>query len=87
MSPRRPSPTPPRCCGARYSHRLPARLENLSGPAQGTIDLPLHVVWPGRHSYDLTGLKSRISLYNTALAEGQRRDLEVFLNRDLLISQ
>ncbi|WP_329399813.1 hypothetical protein [Streptomyces melanogenes] len=72
---------------ARYTHRLPARLEDLAGPVQGTVDLPLHVVRSGRRSYDLGGLKSRISLYRTVLAEGQRQDLEAFLNRDLLITQ
>lgn len=72
---------------ARYTHRLPARLEDLVGPVQGTVDLPLHVVRSGRRSYDLGGLKSRISLYRTVLAEGQRQDLEAFLNRDLLIAQ
>ncbi|MER6572864.1 hypothetical protein ABT288_43610 [Streptomyces sp. NPDC001093] len=87
MSPRSPVPDAAQVLRARYTHRLPARLEDLTGPAQGTIDLPLHVVWSGRRSYDLTSLKSRISLYRTVLAEGQRRDLEVFLNRDLLISQ
>ncbi|MFD9794196.1 hypothetical protein ACFWXK_24965 [Streptomyces sp. NPDC059070] len=72
---------------ARYTQRLPARLEDLTGPAQGTVDLPQHVVWSGRRSYELDGLKSRISLYRTVLAEGQREDLEAFLNRDLLIAQ
>ncbi|MFE5709622.1 hypothetical protein ACFQ7J_02150 [Streptomyces sp. NPDC056501] len=72
---------------ARYSRRLPAKLEDLAGPTQGTVDLPLHVAWSGRRSYHLEGSRSRMSLYRTVLAEGQREDLEAVLNRDLLISQ
>ncbi|GGV13458.1 hypothetical protein GCM10010275_63210 [Streptomyces litmocidini] len=71
----------------RYSRRLPARLEDLRGPTQGTVDLPPHVVWSGRRSYQLEGTRSRMSLYRTVLAEGQREDLEAVLDRDLLISQ
>ncbi|WP_406054000.1 hypothetical protein OG462_42585 [Streptomyces sp. NBC_01077] len=71
----------------RYSRRLPARLEDLNGPTQGTVDLPLHVVWSGRRSYQLEGVRSRMGLYRTVLAEGLREDLEAFLDQDLLISQ
>lgn len=72
---------------ARYIRRLPARLEDLAGPTKGTVDLPLHVAWSGRRSYSLDGTRSRMSLYRTVLAEGQREDLKAFLDRDLLISQ
>ncbi|MGA5565288.1 hypothetical protein ACPCUV_29530 [Streptomyces platensis] len=72
---------------AQYAKRLPARLDDLSGPARGTVDLPLHVVWSGRRSYGLEQPRSRMSLYRTVLAEGQRQDLIDFLNRDLLIAQ
>ncbi|MFK8906220.1 hypothetical protein [Streptomyces sp. YS-3] len=86
-SPRPPVPDAAEVLRARYTRRLPARLEDLTGPTQGTVDLPLHIVWSGRRSYDLTGLKSRVSLYRTVLAEGPREDLQAFLNRDLLIGQ
>lgn len=72
---------------AQYAQRLPALLEDLTGPARGTVDLPLHVVWSGRRSYGLEQPRSRMSLYRTVLAEGQRQDLIDFLNRDLLIAQ
>ncbi|MGW6026348.1 hypothetical protein [Streptomyces sp. NPDC055099] len=71
----------------QYAKRLPAHLEELSGPADGTVDLPLHVVWSGRRTYTLDRPKSRMSLYRTVLAEGQRQDLIDFLDRDLLITQ
>ena len=60
---------------------------DLNGPARGTVDLPLHVVWSGRRSYGLEQPRSRMGLYRTVLAEGQRQDLIDFLNRDLLIAQ
>ncbi|MEV6785274.1 hypothetical protein [Streptomyces sp. NPDC051098] len=71
----------------QYSRRLPSHLEDLTGPTCGTVDLPLHVVWSGRTSYDVEQPRSRMGLYRTVLAEGQRQDLIDFLNRDLLIGQ
>lgn len=32
---------------ARYASRLPSTLADLAGPAQGRVDLPLHVAWSG----------------------------------------
>ncbi|MEW1544956.1 hypothetical protein [Streptomyces tsukubensis] len=72
---------------AQYAQRLPERLDDLTGPTHGTVDLPLHVVWSGRRSYGLEQPRSRMGLYRTVLAEGQRQDLVGFLNRDLLIQQ
>ncbi|WP_306335685.1 hypothetical protein [Streptomyces sp. KL118A] len=72
---------------ARYTKRLPARLEDLRGPAHGMVDLPLHVVWSGRRSFDVDRSRSRMGLYRTVLAEGQRQDVTGVLNRDLLIGQ
>ncbi|MET8168562.1 hypothetical protein ABZT34_30675 [Streptomyces sp. NPDC005329] len=71
----------------QYALRLPTSLEELAGPTAGTVDLPLHVVWSGRRSYGLAQTRSRMSLYRTVLAEGQRQDLIVYLNRGLLIEQ
>lgn len=42
----------------RYRRRLPNRLDELDGPAHGTVDLPLHVVWSGRTNYTLDRPKS-----------------------------
>ncbi|MFF8659734.1 hypothetical protein [Streptomyces huasconensis] len=72
---------------AQYTQRLPARLEDLTGPAHGTLDLPLHVAWSGRRSYTLDQPCSRVGLYRTVLADGQRQDIIGFLNRDLLLAQ
>lgn len=71
----------------QYTQRLPASLKALAGPTTGTVDLPLHIVWSGRRSYGLSEPRSRMSLYRTVLAEGQRPDLIAYLDRDLLIAQ
>ncbi|MFE2545046.1 hypothetical protein [Actinacidiphila glaucinigra] len=71
----------------QYALRLPASLDELTGPAAGTVDLPLHVAWSGRRSYGLGQPRSQMSLYRTVLAEGQRQDLITFLDRGLLIAQ
>ncbi|MGW2706707.1 hypothetical protein [Streptomyces sp. NPDC001340] len=71
----------------RYAGRLPASLDELCGPDQGQVELPLHVAWSGLRTYDLDRLRQRMSLYRTVLAEGQRDDLITLLNRDLLVAQ
>ncbi|MFG3590477.1 hypothetical protein [Streptomyces sp. NPDC047990] len=71
----------------QYAKRLPARLQDLTGPTRGSVDLPLHVAWSGRRSYDLEQPRARMGLYRTVLAEGQCQDLVAFLNRDLLLKQ
>jgi hypothetical protein len=82
-----PTPSTFELLREQYARRLPASLEELTGPATGTVDLPLHVVWSGRRSYELSRSRSLMSLYRTVLAEGQRQDLIAFLNRDLLVAQ
>ncbi|MGC0372495.1 hypothetical protein B7767_42245 [Streptomyces sp. 13-12-16] len=72
---------------ARYAARLPDRLEELTGPVHGRVELPLHVAWSGLRAYDLDRPRQRMSLYRTVLAEGRHQDLLAFLNRDLLASQ
>lgn len=82
-----PQPLAAEVLRARYAGRLPAHLNDLTGPADGQVDLPLHIVWSGLRSFDLDRPRSRMSLYRAVLAEGQHDDLTTFLNRDLLISQ
>jgi hypothetical protein len=71
----------------RYRSRLPASLDDLAGPGEGTVQLPLHVAWSGLTAFDLDRSKPRMSLYRVVLAEGQRDDVIAFLNKDLLLSQ
>ncbi|MGW1777076.1 hypothetical protein [Streptomyces sp. NPDC002104] len=72
---------------ARYAGRLPASLGELSGPADGVVELPLHVAWSGLRAYDLGRPRLRMGLYRTVLAEGQHEDLVTLLHRDLLVAQ
>lgn len=71
----------------RYRSRLPERLQELAGPVEGTVDLPLHIVWSGRTSYSLDRPKSRMTLYRTVLTEGLREDVAAFLHHRLLAEQ
>jgi hypothetical protein len=77
------SELPPRW--SDYARRLPSSLEDLRGPADGSVHLPLHVAWSGRRSYDVGDDRERLILYALLLAEAQREDLEQFLNRDALL--
>ncbi|MET7651942.1 MULTISPECIES: hypothetical protein [unclassified Streptomyces] len=71
----------------RYRSRLPERLQDLDGPVEGNVDLPLHIVWSGRTSYSLDRPKSRMTLYRTVLAEGLREDQVALLHHRLLTEQ
>jgi len=71
----------------RYRGRLPAALGDLSGPAHGTVQLPLHVAWSGQTAFDLDRPKPRMHMYRIVLAEGQLADVTAYLNQDLLVSQ
>jgi hypothetical protein len=64
--------------------RLPARLEDLHGPEQGTIVLPRHLAWPGMREFDVTDDQVRRSLYGIMLTRGRRTDMARFVNARLL---
>jgi hypothetical protein len=72
---------------ARYKRRLPDSLDDLAGPATGTVQLPLHVAWSGLTRFELTSSRPCMTLYRIVLAEGQRADILLYLNRDLLLGQ
>lgn len=70
----------------RKSHavRLPERIEELRGPAKGTIVLPRHLSFPGMRECDVTDDTTRRSMYGIVLTQGQRNDVARFLNPQLL---
>ncbi|MEB8342579.1 hypothetical protein [Streptomyces endophyticus] len=72
---------------ARYVQRLPGRLEELVGPREGVVVLPLHVAWSGLREFRLDRPRLRMGLYRIVLAEGLRDDLCVYLNHELLVAQ
>jgi hypothetical protein len=69
----------------KFRRRLPESLDELHGPTQGVVDLPLHLAWSGMTSYDLGKPRQCMGLYRTVLHEGLRDDLPRYLNRDLLL--
>ncbi|MFF8950731.1 hypothetical protein ACF09I_18385 [Streptomyces sp. NPDC014940] len=69
----------------KFRRRLPESLEELRGPIEGIVELPLHVAWSGMTVYDLGKSRQRMGLYRTVLHEGLRDDLPRFLNQDLLL--
>jgi hypothetical protein len=70
----------------RQSHasRLPARIEELRGPVQGTIMLPPHLSFPGLRECDVTDDRTRRSMYGIVLTQGNRNDVARYLNPELL---
>ncbi|MEV0937767.1 transcriptional regulator [Streptomyces phaeochromogenes] len=70
---------------ARYRHRLPSSLNELTGPGHGMVALPLHIAWSGLRILDLDRPRQRMSLYRTVLTEGMRDDLCRFLNKGILL--
>jgi len=69
----------------KFRRRLPDSLNDLRGPIQGVVELPLHIAWSGMSSYDLGNPRQRMGLYRTVLHEGLREDLPRYLNQDLLL--
>ncbi|MFC9284575.1 hypothetical protein [Streptomyces collinus] len=95
VSPQQPGAAPSDLSGAvaedlalyreKFRQRLPKSLDELRGPIEGVVELPLHVAWSGMTSYDLGKPRQRMGLYRAVLHEGLRDDLPQFLNRDLLL--
>lgn len=94
-SPQHPAPAPSGLSGAvaedlalyreKFRRRLPESLDQLHGPTQGVVELPLHTAWSGMTSYDMSKPRQRMGLYRTVLHEGLRDDLPRYLNQDLLL--
>ena len=63
-----------------------ARLDDLRGPVEGTVELPLWLFWscPG-HTFDLGDPDMRMWMYQTVLREaGRLEDLADYLDGDTL---
>jgi hypothetical protein len=64
--------------------RLPARIEDLKGPAKGVILLPRYLSWPGMRECDIGDDGTRRSIYGLLLAQGGHNDIARFVNATLL---
>jgi hypothetical protein len=67
-----------------HTDRLPARIEDLRGPARGVVSLPRHLALPGMRECDVTDAATRRNMYGIVLTQGQRNDVKRFLNATLL---
>ncbi len=65
---------------------MPDSLDDLHGPAEGTVELPLHLAWSGLRAYDVSDPRLRMSMYQAVLAEGRRVDVEQYICADHLRS-
>jgi len=64
--------------------RIPERLDELRGPAQGVVVLPVHLTWHGLREFDVSDAPSRVRLYTIVLSQGKRNDIARFLHPELL---
>jgi len=60
--------------------RLPGRLEDLRGPWQGVVVLPIHLTWGGVREFDVGSERPRLQLYSTVLSQGRPGDMARLLN-------
>jgi len=67
-----------------HGRRLPDRIEDLRGPSGGVIVLPRHLSWPGMREFDITDAGPRRSMYGIVLTQGQRNEIQRFINPALL---
>jgi hypothetical protein len=60
--------------------RLPRRLEDLHGPWQGVVVLPIHLTWGGAREFDVGSERPRLQLYSIMLSQGRPGDMARLLN-------
>src|SRR5690606_423213 len=92
-TPQRPAPTPSGLSDTaaedlalypeKFQRRLPESLDELHGPTQGVVELPLHMAWAGMTSYDLSKPRQRMGMYRTVLHEGLHDDLPRYLHQEI----
>jgi hypothetical protein len=67
-----------------HAGRLPERLEDLHGPWQGIVVLPVHLTWHELREFDVAREKARLLLYSIVISQGRRSDLARFVNAQRL---
>lgn len=58
----------------RRPYVVPARLDDLDGPAHGMVELPAHLGWTGRRGYDLDDPADIAVLYERIIVEATSLD-------------
>jgi len=69
---------------AAHAKRLPDRLDDLHGPWQGTVVLPVHLTWHQLREFDVAKQRPRLLLYSIVISQGRRNDVARFLNAQRL---
>jgi hypothetical protein len=65
---------------------VPARLDDLHGPASGVVDLPVRLYWSGSRRFDVADLNQAADMYEAVLDVATTvDDLIGYLNADLLV--
>ena len=67
-----------------HASRLPDRLDDLHGPWQGTVVLPVHLSWHQVREFDVAKQTTRLLLYSIVISQGRRNDVARFLNAQRL---
>ncbi|MHA4819863.1 hypothetical protein ACXZ65_36535 [Streptomyces aculeolatus] len=64
---------------------LPESLDELTGPAGGTVVLPRHLDWGPHYEYDLADDADLVLMYERVIREALTADdLRTYLNTDVL---
>jgi hypothetical protein len=73
---------------AGVAETLPQSLEQLAGPSDGIVELPIDLAWSGYRSFDLADSAQRYLFHMTVLTAGVTREhYTQWLNADLLRSE
>ncbi len=65
---------------------IPNSLDDLRGPTEGSVTLPLYIDWTPSNTYDLSDEVSTCTMYETVLREAKAEDdLSRFLDLGLLV--
>jgi hypothetical protein len=64
--------------------RMPERLDEMRGPVEGFVVLPVHLTWHGLREFDVADAAGRLCLYTIVLSQGNRKDIARFLHPELL---
>ena len=75
-------PPPSRLTGV--ARRVSESLSLLEGPDHGQVSLAVRLAWSGPSDFDISDPGERLTLYRTLMDCGQREDIIVYVNADLL---
>jgi hypothetical protein len=66
---------------------VPASLEELQGPTEGSVKLPVWIQWSGRTTYDLARVEDVVWMYSRVIREAcSEGDLRAYLSGEHLVA-